>query len=229
MMNNKKKSVVSSGGLGDAVLIFARLQQLYGNDYTLTHVMIKQKLLGVVQEFYNSQGISADVKKIDDWGWLKNNKMNYDYHAKIIDSPDWDQISPSPKYILNNSNENFDIVISPTAGRDNDRCFKLNELRTFCEKNNRIRIVLVGQTNNIYDGLNVVNLINKTTIQETLDIIAGCSIVIAPAGFISIIGASMNKMVYTKKHHNNDLIKRTYYHPKWIKNNFINTLNEVML
>lgn len=90
-------------------------------------------------------------------------------------------------------------------------------------------IGLIGRTNNIYNGINAVNLINKTTIKETLSLISKTQIVIAPVGFVTIVGASMNKQVFSKEHPVGEKIKRVYYHPEWIKNKFIDNLNKINL
>jgi len=220
---------VSSGGLGDAVIILSQLRYLYGNDFTLTHTMLKKTLLKSVNEFYKSQNVTADVKLVDNKDWIYDNMCDFDFHAKIISRPDWTKIIPFPEYKINDIEGDFDILISPTAGRDNNRGFNLLDINKFCNKNSLNKIGLIGKTSNIYNSTNAINLINETSISETLGLIKKSKIVIAPAGFISIVAASMGKIVYTKKHHDDMLIRRTYYHPKWEKNKFISKLSEIIL
>ena len=147
---------------------------------------------------------------------------------KIISNPNWDKITAFPKYNLERGIM-FDILISPTAGRDNDRGFSWHQINDFCNNSPYKKIGLIGQTHNVYDSIRAVNLINKTSIQETLNLIAEAKYVIAPAGFVSIVAASMNKHVFTKEHIDAELIRKAYYHPEWIRNKFITNFNEIKL
>lgn len=161
------KTVLGGGGLGDAVMVYLRLDKmnLDKDNVHLTHVMVKETLRESVQEFYDSQNIKAEVK-LAGRDWVNKNKGRYNYHFMIVENPKWDEITAFPIFNLENGPK-FDILISPTAGRDNDRGFSWHEINDFCNKYSYLNIGLIGQTTDVYGDIRATNLINKTSIQET--------------------------------------------------------------
>lgn len=220
--------VLSAGGLGDALMIYSKLLNLDG-DIELTHAMKVPKLMPVVKEFYETVGVNVKMQKIGNWNWIKNNKDNFDYHLDTswigedcgIESYPWLDLKVKEKY-------DFDIVMTPSSGRDNERHFHPQGMLNFIKKYKDKKIVFIGVESNPnrFNNYGVTNLLNKTSIQKTIDIVSGSKYVVAPSGFISFLGCFLGKKVFSKD--GRRVIENRYYHPKW-NNTFIQNLNQVQL
>lgn len=228
------KTVLGGGGLGDAAMLYSKLLNLNIpiEDIELTHVEVPKILIPKIKEFYDTQNLTSTVLQIDNYrDWMNVNKDNYDI---FVDTSAYGEnmyphieIIPFPELNINNSYD-FDIVVSPSAGKYSERNFGIQEIMNLIKKNNDKKIVLIGTVNNsvMFDGLGITNLLNKTSIQEALNIIAGSEYVIAPSGFISFIGCMMKKNVFSKDGRKE--IEENYYHNDW-NNKFIKTLKEIEL
>ncbi|MFW5847700.1 MAG: hypothetical protein ACOCVF_02160 [bacterium] len=222
---------LSSGGLGDATMAFAKMGKL-NDDISHTHIELPTKLLPIIKEFYESQKINVVVKNIKNKSWVVDNKKNYDIFldtsAYGVQMKNPIEIDPFPNFIINNEYD-YDIVISPSSGRNSERSFKFNEIKNFIEKHEKnYKIVLLGVENNPnkFNNLGVTNCLNKTSISESIDIINSSKYVIAPSGFISFIGCLLNKNVFTKDNRLN--IRKRYFHKEW-SNKFISDINTLKL
>ena len=236
----KKHKILGGGGLGDAVMLYSKLMQLDIpiDEIELTHIEVPANLLKVIAEFYASQGINAVVKQIPSWDWKKENSGAYDI---VLDTSaygieeDGIEINPFPEFIRNREYV-FDVVISPSSGRNGERSFSVDEIKMICDRFKGINqseqyhknIILLGTSSNAdkYNNLEAINGINLTDIDESIDIIASSKYVIAPSGFVSIVGCMARKNVFTKDDRKD--IQSRYYHEKW-NNKFINNLNEIII
>jgi hypothetical protein len=218
---------LSSGGLGDAAMAYAKLVK-FDDEINHTHVMLNNKLLKPVADFFDSQKIKSKVIQIPNLDWKIHNRKKFDIildvYADNKKKSDSIEINPFPGFNIGKKDYQYDIVISPSSGRDNERFFTINEIYDFIRRTSYLKTVLIGTENNgeRFDGLGVHNLINKTNIGESIDIISSCKYVITPSGFVSFIGCMLNKCVFTKENRHD--IRRIYYHKKW-NNVFINNLN----
>jgi len=232
----KKKKILTGGGLGDALMVYSKLYNF--EDFELTHVEVPDKLLPAIDEFYKSQGIKAEVLKIPNWNWKRENLKNYDLFldtsAYGIEMENPIEIDPFPNLNWELSGGGHDIVLSPSSGRDNERSFSFNEIKKFCNKySDNYNICLVGtetiesqkRYNNI-DGVD--NYINNTSIRALINIVSNGRVlyIISPSGFISFLGCMAGKIVFTKDGRKN--IEDRYYHKEW-NNKFIRSLNQVEL
>lgn len=219
------KNILSGGGLGDAALIYAQLYNMNfeKEEYFLTHYMHKKPLMNAVDEFYSSQNINHEIKKIDDPKWYDKNKHKYDI---IIYTLEKQKMCAFPEFNITKQSH-YNVLIAPVAGRNNDRIFFNNEINNFIKNNSNKKMALVGKGNvnlNYYDYVD--NYLNKTTISEVLNLIYSSDVIISPGGFIAIVGGLMGKKVFTKELR--QITRNDYYHPEW-NNQFINNLNEVII
>lgn len=220
------KRFLGGGGLGDAVLLYSQLMKtgLDKNEFHLTHGIVHNTLISVIAEFYESQNINFEIIKIGNWGWYQQNAHKYD---KLLNAIDTKNNEPFPIFNIG-AEYDYDIVISPSSGRNNERNFSHISIVKFINDYRERNIVLLGVKNNSkkYDNLGALNLINKTKISESIDIIASSKFVIAPSGFVSIVGNMLNKNVFTQEDRMD--IREKYYRCEW-KNKFINDINDVII
>ena len=170
--------------------------------------------------------------------WKKENRSAYDI---VLDTSaygiedDGIEINPFPEFKRKRKYV-FDVVISPSSGRNGERSFSVDEIKMICDKFKGIgqdeqyhkNMIILGTSSNAdkYNNLEAINAINLTDIDESIDIITSSKYVIAPSGFVSIVGCMARKNVFTKDDRKD--IQSRYYHKKW-NNKFINDLNDIVL
>jgi len=220
-------NILIGGGLGDSVIGLSKLLTKFKlsdlqnkNKISITHIEIPAKLLKSIKEFYQSQFINATVKQINNWRWIDKHKSEYDI---IIEDPAWfassknnnlENKKPPIKFIYKKM-ASTEIVISPFAGRNLSRKIPIADLRLFDENfGNKYNIVYVGwapsHLMNIFDKFKGKNLLNRISLQKTINYICSAKIFIGCAGF-AVYLASLNgiKTFFIPEHVPN------YIDPRW--------------
>lgn len=216
---------IGGGGLGDAAMLFAKLQNSPVKIEHHTHVETYSELIPVIKEFYDSQKVNCDVKKIKSWKDVDYSGYDYLLETTALGKP-WD-IKAFPDFITDYNIDNAcDIIVSPMAGRKSDRCFGVLELQNFIDMYHEYKIGIVGKDCE-FDINNCYNFINKTSLKELIDIIYSCKIFVGHPGFNTYIAAMMEKEVYsTKELKFVEGYSTQRYHPDWnVK--FINQLSDI--
>jgi hypothetical protein len=229
------RKFLSSGGLGDAVMIVGKLysSQLISDikNIHLTHAHLSGILTKELSEFYTSQKVNHDIIPISDWSWLEQNQDNYEKHLKSC----WDgiedgvEINPFPNLIYNKVD--VDIVLSPFAGQNRNRLLDIDDLEKFAGIANSAdrKITYVGKTivensknfkrhdvntlNTIIQDTGGINLLNKTTVLAIVDIVCSAKTVVAPEGFIAYLAGLAGGQVFILKYNQNAIVK--HRHPDW--------------
>lgn len=215
--------LLTSGGLGDAIMaigkIYSKNAPFPPNNISIHHVRIRDELSKEIRELYKLQNIKADVFCIPNWAWQKENRHLYDYFLGSGWSKDnfggensW-EINPFPPLKYKHK-KGIKTIVNPISGRNRNRKFSIDDLRRFVEGKD---ITIIGKTNDkdyirAIESLPVKNLINKTNLEEVINIICSASTVISPEGFIPYLAAMANKEVFISQ---NVKAIRKRKHPKW--------------
>lgn len=229
------RNFLSSGGLGDAVMTLGKLRspQLINESIHLLHAHLSGLLLKELDAFYTYQNIDHEIIKISSWSWIKENKSTYEkelfstWHA----TEDGIEINPFPKII--HKQIETDIVLSPFAGQRRDRLLNIKEIEKFIgDIDSNRKITYIGSTGgknidalrDVIDHSNGIDLIDKTTLTEVIDIICSAKSVIAPEGFVVYMGGMAGRRVFSYNY--NVVAIKERAHPSWNIGLFDN-LNEL--
>jgi len=218
--------LLTGGGFGDAAMSIGKFYSqdapfdVNTRDMHLMHVEVPGELLEAIREFYKTQGIDASVTQIPSWDWKDRNRYKFDYYLgahwskhNIGDETTW-EINPFPplKY---NVIDNIDTIVNISGGRkDKFRGFSTNEIMELDKR--LINITFTGKSDdpfyNEYEFENT-NLVNKTSVQEFVDLICSCDTYVGYAGFALFLAGLANKNIYGFKTNGDGWDYRV--HPKW--------------
>jgi len=192
-------SYITAGGFGDSAMSYAKLKAIEHGECIIHHLTRHSNLKDPIEAFYKSQDINGEVFIVDDSNsWCLHNKDNYDsylgthWFAKndIIES--W-EINPFPEFKYTEI-ENIDIVINPFSGVNDHSGIEEVELIEFCKHHDNV--TLVGKAYDGYEVPNSNNKINKTEIDELVNIICSSNIFIGVEGFSCFVAAMAKKKVF---------------------------------
>jgi hypothetical protein len=200
--------LLTGGGLGDAVMAFAKLHARYNPaDVFLTHVEVYPHLIPAISSFYQTQDINCDVFEISSWNWKEEHEKEYDDWLFTSWDEGW-EIDPFPP--LKFDKRNVNVVISPLSGRNTNRGWSRNELLAVDNE----QVIYIGTNGQeVVSGLKGKSLIGQTTMKEVIDLICSANTVIAAEGFVAYLGAMAGNQVYVKR--NNVLAIQKRKHPNW--------------
>lgn len=179
--------ILTGGGLGDASIAIGKILNRYPDkNVSVVHARDRMSVLSdTIRELYETQGIEVSVEK----GNVNEMKPYFD---KVI-TPDWQEWkNPFPKFKVNKRND-IDMVFSPFAGEGRTKELDPKEVKIFLRK---YKPTIIGKTSKPHNFNN--SLINKTTLAETLDIIASSNVVVAPEGFVVWFACMCGKKVFTQ-------------------------------
>jgi len=208
--------VVTSGGLGDAAMAFAKLfscdapfHPFHRNDLStldLTHLTNKRgrgNIGNSIEIFYKFQGINPTIIYLDKGGstkWLKQN--TYDYYLGSSwckdngDLESWD-INPFPP-IKFNKIPGIDVIISPISQWDMGRVIQFDDLKKYVRKLKRA-VTYVGWAPLEYakqvDTLPGKNLLNWGNINDLTNLIGSSKTVVGLIGYVTQMAGLMHKEV----------------------------------
>ena len=234
--------IAISGGLGDALIGYAKLHSadcpfnIQKDDIKIVRFASIELLKEEIEKFYELQGLTVDTRYVDTITDVIHSVGTLDYkivgdiHGCIEDDNvvnNW-KINPFPPINVTQIVKKHEIVISPTAGREakiigvktggsNKRILNVKQLYDFAKKTNK-KVTLIGWADELYarelSSLPVdYNLINKTSLQEAIDIVASADVNIVHDGFMSFLSGMLGKKTYVNT--NNDAHRVRLYHPRW--------------
>ena len=233
--------LLTSGGLGDAAMSFAKAKALKISDMHIYHVRIRQDNLDKsILDFYKSQGIDSTIiriEKSDDRHsgvildeWILNNVKDYNHYLGThwssdngSDIPSW-EIEPFPEIKYDDKlwgkklhKEHVKILLNPSSGgtEDANKSFSYEEVMDIYKKYFPNIIIIGKGTETRYESLQN-SVYNKTNIQELVNLISYCDKVITPEGFVAYLSAMCGKTVYVKDENIKAIENRK--HPKWDMN-----------
>ena len=204
-------NLIGGGGLGDAAMIFAALNSnespvdIKSEDYLLTHVEVPSTLIQAIRDFYCYQGIRSNVLNIRSYdNWMTENRQGYDHfvaacwHGLVGREKGW-RINSFPDITYDHVDD-VDILISPSAGRSNDRRFTDNEFIEFTN-NDSVSII----THFIPDGkvgewiqarMKIGKALLATNVRDVVDRICSSSVVVGNSGFVTFLAGMAGKKVF---------------------------------
>lgn len=239
-MLTKTAKLLTGGGLGDAAMSFAKLQSKdmpedFKDNYFLTHAETHPHLLDAINTFYSLQEVPHIVEKIDNWGWLQENRKYYDawvgtaWHKHNDEEDSW-EIEPFP-FIKYDYIPNVDILICPSSGREMTRSIYFNDIKGWAKKHVNGRSLSFagkldpGVSKLIDRDIECQNFINKTSLKEYIDLICSCKVLIAPGGFSCYLAGMAKKKVFARSE---GLPSLNRFHPEW-DYQYIDNIYEVIL
>ena len=231
--------LLCNGGCGDACMVYAKLFSkdcpfTLDQQYTLHHTEVHRTLLPAISSFYRTQHINAYVDKIDNWQqYLKLYRKDYTY---LLDTswqgineaePCW-EINPKAPLIYEKQ-QDIEVLVAPFAGRDATRTFTFDDIKALHAKHGK-RVHYIGKgntttTNVIQSIVGDLSLINITSMQELVNLICSCDVLVGHSGFCVFLAGLAQKKVYCVSEGRPTQIR---VHPSW-NVQYIKTLNEVVL
>ena len=237
--------LLTSGGLGDAVMSFAKAEKLNidRNNFIVYHARIREDNLdNTIVDFYSSQGITSKIVRVhndnkrkhqgevlDDW--LLENLKRYNYYLGThwsanngsysrLDS--W-EIDPFPKVKYSKTND-CKILLNPSSGGTEDvkKSFDQKQIEKFLDK--YPETVIIGKGNDIQYEKFSNSLYNKTSMKDLVNLIASSEVVVSPEGFVPYFAGMCGKTVYVKDENIKAIENRK--HPEW-DFNIINTIEDI--
>lgn len=205
-----KKRLLTAGGLGDAAMSYAKIFSTHAPFHIsdcpnievthITHIRGKGEFATAIKDFYTSQGIKATIKFRKKVAEQVVDREDFDHYlgthwfAKNVgDEESW-EINPNPP-LTYESVTCPKTLISPVAGVFGNRGFSLDMLALIDAED----IGYVGKIKNengYFDKFKGENYINKTTMEEFVNLICSCETFIGQSGFSALLAAMAGKKVY---------------------------------
>jgi len=201
--------LLTGGGFGDAAMSIGKLYSKYApfkvdlENIHLTHVEVGSSLLPVISEFYKTQGVDIKTEEIPNWQYKEDIRSQYDYYLgthwssnNVGDEYTW-EINPFP-YIKYDSIDNIDTVVHISSGRaEKFRGFTKDEIIELDNTFNNITFTGVSN-DNFYSDYNFrnSNMVNKTSIQDLVNVLCSCNTFIGYAGFTLFLAGLAGKDIY---------------------------------
>jgi hypothetical protein len=229
-----KINLLTSGGLGDAAMSFAKIHARF-SDYLdkifVTHIRVRDdNLYDTIHEFYNTQEIKNEVIKVPSWDWQPQNRNKYDFFLgnnwtkeNHNDESSWKIKSfPQIKY---SKIEGIFTLLNPSSGgvKEGTKYFNKKKVEDFLEKHPETILIGRGNEKNYEDIPN--SLYNKTSISELVNLIASADTVISPEGFVAYFAGMCGKRVFVKNDNTEAIYKRK--HPDW-NMNLVSGVEEIL-
>ena len=237
--------LLTAGGMGDSVLSYCKLWSdeapfdIRRDKIELVHAT---NIRGAgafsesIQAWYKTQGISARVDTAPKGpGYYNENRSKYDYYLGAGvdaynggDEPSW-PISPTPK-IYYNPLMWPRTVITPFSGYNSNRNIPVDDISRFMDRHPHHQITLIGWCPADYSALNdngkrVQNMLNRTQVQDVVDIVCSANVVIGCTGFITILAAAAGIETFSIREPN---VPMAHFHSEW-KARYVDSINEVRL
>jgi len=237
--------LLTSGGLGDAAMSFAKAEALgiERKNYTICHAQLREDNLdAAIVQFYRTQGIGCEFKRIpmpnfstnlpkylDDW--LLENVKHYDHylgtHWSVNNGSDmssW-EINPFPKVKYSKISD-CRVLINPSSGGTQaaNKSFIQHEIVDFIDKYPETVIIGKGKDKQ-YEGFSN-SLYNKSDMRGLVDVIASSEVVISPEGFVAYFAAMCGKKVFCKNDNISAIQNRK--HPSWDMT-LINSIKDIKI
>ena len=237
--------LLTAGGMGDSVLSYCKLWSskapfnMNKDKIELVHVTNErggERFRRSIQEWYESQGISARVDLAPKGlGYYNANRCKYDYYLGAGigaynggDERSW-PVSSLPKIKFNQLSWPR-TVITPFSGYNSNRSISVDMLSRFMNRHPHHWITLIGWSPIDYSQLNdhgaqLHNMLNRTEVQDVVDIVCSANVVIGCTGFITILAAAAGIETFSIKEPN---VPMAHFHSKW-NARYVNTMDEVRL
>lgn len=204
------------GGLGDAVMICARIKTMNLNGEVL-HVTTSRRanLRDPIEHLYHYYDIDAKVEIMsmkERQPYLKDPSFSHilGSHWKFKNDycRDLSEINPFPH--KSSANSGYDVLINVSSGFDRSRKFTPKDVKDYVSKSDR-RIVIVGQSKLNYDIPGATNFVNNTSLEEYVDLLRNTPVTITHGGFACYqAGLAGRKVFYVPEY-----CSSRYIHPKW--------------
>ena len=237
--------LLTSGGLGDAAMSFAKADALNipKDQFIITHARVRKDSLDKpILDFYKSQGVRARIMRLINNtemhdgeyldGLMRNAVSEYDHYLGTHWSADngsdissW-EISPFPNIEyrkISGWNGNF-VLLNPSSGGTDKvkKSFNKDSVHKFFDIFPDTIIIGNGGEKEYEDFPN--SLYNKTSIEELVNLIASSDVVITPEGFTAYFAGMCGRKVFVKSENISAIDNRK--HPKW-NMEIVQDLNEV--
>jgi len=223
----KKLRLLASGGLGDAVMSYAKIESsnapFYRKfsylDIELVHQVCRgtdEILKDQIYQFYQSQGLDCKIVIVDSWYQVLDHG-SFDYvleggwSGKGYNNEHncW-EIEPFPliEYTLQDDAKKIALIIS--SGRNQNRGFSFEDCKQFAE-NHDVLLLGISQDKR-FEDLGRNSLVNHTDFLRFINLIASSSIIVGHSGFCCYFAGMLNKEVYCVSE---GIPTQGNIHPKW--------------
>lgn len=194
----------STGGLGDAFIVALKLRKLYKEGNKIDHLFIEssETTVDLIKQFFDCFIFLEDfqlnaVCDKDYYQNVLNGKYNErkflntsvcgDYNFPCVDNIKLEGDScfisgETESYIMNNGG--YDVCIQCSAGAKSNRNWKFDPISLVkLLRNNGYKVSIIGSDEKYFNKNDNDNFVNKTSLKESMNVIANSSIYVGLSGF----------------------------------------------
>lgn len=231
---------LSTGGLGDSVLVCLKLNQLVSQKYKdciVVHKFIEsnEKTLELINQFTKSDICPVFDRVQFEFEYdLNYQKSFYEgrwnnyipLNTSVLGDypfPVQDNIKIEDKFARIELNEDrdiiYDVCIQSSAGVNSNRKWKFNPTTlTNALRGRGCKVALIGSDENYKDEKDLDNFVNKTTLLESINVVKNSRIYIGLSGFHTYwsLAAGVDNIHFEESDQHN----KHYIHHNWNKNRY---------
>lgn len=204
--------ITVGGGLGDALMAYAKIISSHAPFYPTTKANIKVvhttnirgkgRFGDSIKKFYNSQGILCDMVYLESGmtdKWRAANEDKFDYCLNGSCSDEWStNLNIDIRY--DTTTPPTDIIIAPMSQWNMGRYIKIKDLKSIVKRiPNNYSIGYVGWVTEEYqkelDNLRGISYTNRGDVVDLTNKICSSSTVIGTIGFVTQLAGLTNKKV----------------------------------